>query len=39
MLLAEPKNNKDTIDTIKKIIAYMPLEIMKKLEEEILLYE
>ena len=34
MLLAEPEKYKDAIDAIKKDIAYMPLEIKKKLEEE-----
>ncbi len=34
MLLAEPKKYKDAIDAIKKDIAYMPIELKKKLEEE-----
>ena len=34
MLLAEPKKYRDTINAIKKDIAYMPLELKKKLEEE-----
>ena len=34
MLLAEPEKYKDAIDAIKKDIAYMPLELKKKLEEE-----
>ena len=34
MLLAEPDKYKDAIEAIKKDIAYMPLELMKKLEEE-----
>ena len=34
MLLAEPEKYKDAIGAIKKDIAYMPLEIKKKLEEE-----
>ena len=34
MLLAEPENYKDSINAIKKDIAYMPLELKKKLEEE-----
>tara|TARA_B100000886_G_scaffold175088_1_gene119918 strand:+ start:372 stop:539 length:168 start_codon:yes stop_codon:yes gene_type:complete len=33
-LLAEPKKYKDAIDAIKKDIAYMPLELKKKLNEE-----
>ena len=34
MLLAEPDKYKDAIEAIKKDIAYMPLELKKKLEEE-----
>ena len=34
ILLAEPEKYKDAIDAIKKDIAYMPLEIKRKLEEE-----
>ena len=34
MLLAEPEKYKDAIDAIKKDIAYMPLELKRKLEEE-----
>ena len=34
MLLAEPEKYKDAICAIKKDIAYMPLELKKKLEEE-----
>ena len=34
ILLAEAEKYKDPIDTIKKDIAYMPLEFKKKLEEE-----
>ena len=34
MLLAEPEKYKDAISAIKKDIAYMPLELKKKLEEE-----
>ena len=34
MLLAEPEKYKDAIYAIKKDIAYMPLELKKKLEEE-----
>ena len=33
-LLAEPEKYKDAIDAIKKDIAYMPLELKKKLEED-----
>ena len=33
-LLAEPEKYKDAIDAIKKDIAYMPMELKKKLEEE-----
>ena len=34
MLLAEPEKYKDAIDAIKKDIAYMPVKLKKKLEEE-----
>ena len=34
MLLAEPEKYRDAIYAIKKDIAYMPLELKKKLEEE-----
>ena len=34
MLLAQPDHYKDAIDAIKKDIAYMPIELKKKLEEE-----
>ena len=34
MLLAEPEKYKDAIYAIKKDIAYMPLELKKRLEEE-----
>ena len=34
MLLAEPEMYIDAINAIKKDIAYMPLELKKKLEEE-----
>ena len=34
MLLAQPEKYKDAIDAIKKDIAYMPLELKKKLNEE-----
>ena len=33
-LLSNPQKYKDAIDAIKKDIAYMPLELKKKLEEE-----
>ncbi len=34
MLLSEPEKYKDAINAIKKDIAYMPVELKKKLEEE-----
>ncbi len=34
MLLAEPEKYRDAINAIKKDIAYIPLELQKKLEEE-----
>ena len=34
MLLAEPDKYKDAIEAIKKDIAYMPIELKKKLQEE-----
>ena len=34
MLLAEPEKYKDAINAIKKDIAYMPIELKNKLEEE-----
>ena len=34
MLLAEPEKYRDAINEIKKDIAYMPLELKKKLDEE-----
>ena len=34
MLLADPEKYKDAIEAIKKDIAYMPIELKKKLEEE-----
>ncbi len=33
-LLAEPQKYKEAINAIKKDIAYMPLELKKKLQEE-----
>ena len=34
LLLAEPERYIDAINAIKKDIAYMPIELKKKLEEE-----
>ena len=34
LLLSDPEKYKDAIDAIKKDISYMPLELLKKLEEE-----
>ena len=34
MLLAEPEKYRDAITAIKKDIAYMPIELKKKLQEE-----
>ncbi len=34
LLLAEPEKYKEAIDAIKKDIAYMPIELKKKLKEE-----
>ena len=34
MLLAEPRKYKDAIDAIKKDIAFMPIELKKKLGVE-----
>ena len=34
MLLAEPEKYRDAINAIKKDIAYIPVELRKKLEEE-----
>ena len=39
MLLAEPEKYRDAINAIKKDIAYMPVELKKKLEQEILSYK
>ena len=33
-LLAEPEKYRDAINAIKKDIAYMPIKLKKKLEEE-----
>ena len=38
MLLADPEKYKDAIDAIKKDIAYMPIELKKKLEEENIIF-
>ena len=34
MLLAEPEKYRDAINAIKKDIAYMPIELKNKLEQE-----
>ena len=34
MLLAEPEKYRDAINALKKDIAYMPIELKKKLDEE-----
>ena len=34
MLLAEPEKYRDAINAIKRDIAYMPIKLKKKLEEE-----
>ena len=34
MLLSKPEKYEDAIDAIKKDIAYIPIELKKKLEEE-----
>ena len=34
MLLADPEKYKDAIEAIKKDIAYMPMELKKKIEEK-----
>ena len=34
MLLSEPEKYKDAIDAIKKDIAYIPIELKNKLEDE-----
>ena len=38
MLLSDPEKYKDAIDAIKKDIAYMPIELKKKLEEENIIF-
>ena len=37
MLLAEPEKYRDAINAIKKDIAYMPIELKKKLEKNIII--
>ena len=39
MLLAEPEKYRDAIDAIKKDIAYMPVELKKKLDGEDIILE
>ena len=39
MLLAEPEKYRDAIDAIKKDIAYMPVELKKKLDGENIILE
>jgi len=34
ILLAEPEKYRDSINSIKKDISFMPIELKKKLEEE-----
>ncbi len=38
MLLAEPEKYRDAVNAIKKDIAFMPLELKKKLEEENIIF-
>ena len=38
-LLANPEKYKDALVAIKKDIAYMPIELKKKLEKENILYK
>ena len=38
MLLSEPEKYRDAINAIKKDIAYMPLELKNKLEEENIMF-
>ena len=38
MLLAEPESYGDAINAIKKVIAYMPIELKKLEEENIILW-
>ena len=39
MLLDEPEKYRDAINTIKKDIAYMPVELKKNLRKKLLSYE
>ena len=38
MLLAEPEKYRDAINAIKKDIAFMPIELKKKLKEENIIF-
>ena len=38
MLLAEPEKYRDAINAIKLDVAYMPIELKKKLEEENIIF-
>ena len=38
LLLAEPEKYKNAIDAIRKDIAYIPMELKKKLEEENIIF-
>ena len=38
MLLADPEKYREAINAIKKDIAYMPIELKKKLEEENIIF-
>ena len=38
MFLVEPEKYRDAINAIKKDIAYMPLELKKKLEDENIIF-
>ena len=38
MLLAEPEKYRDAINAIKKDIAYMPIELRTKLEDENIIF-
>ena len=38
MLLAEPEKYSDAINAIQEDIAYMPIELKKKLEEENIIF-
>ncbi len=39
ILFAEPEKFRDAINAIKKVIAYMPIELKKNLRKKILFYE